>query len=144
MSPGRHRAWWSRPSEDFCLPLPDYVIGDVGTSLYRVRDGSWSRVSDWEEIIGADWAGLTAVALAALFEDLPELRLQESEKQGRYKLSYYAPAHDLDPGRSWLGCANAWPAPGAGEPRLEHRRGGRSACWTCCPRGPPSITRWSF
>lgn len=93
---GRHRALVEQAMRDYGLPLPDYVIGDVGTSLYRVRDGSWSRVSDWEEIIGADWAGLDRGALAARFEDLPELRLQESEKQGRYKLSFYAPV-DLDP-----------------------------------------------
>lgn len=93
---GRHRGLVEEAIRDFGLPLPDYVIGDVGTSLYRVRDGSWSRVSDWEEIIGADWAGLDRSGLAALFEDLAELRPQESEKQGRYKLSYYAPA-DLDP-----------------------------------------------
>jgi HAD superfamily hydrolase (TIGR01484 family) len=94
---GRHRALVEQAIRDYALPLPDYVIGDVGTSLYRVRDGSWSRVSDWEEIIGADWAGLDRVALAARFADLSELRLQEPEKQNRYKLSYYAPA-DLDPG----------------------------------------------
>lgn len=93
---GRHRALVEQATRDFRLPLPDYVIGDVGTSLYRVREGSWIRASDWEEIIGAAWAGLDPGALAALFADLPELRPQEPEKQGRYKLSYYAPAV-LDP-----------------------------------------------
>lgn len=93
---GRHRALVEEAIRDYGLPLPDYVIGDVGTSLYRVRDGSWSRASDWEEIIGADWAGLDRSGLAALFEGLAELRLQESEKQGRFKLSYYAPA-ELNP-----------------------------------------------
>ncbi len=99
---GRHRALVEEAIRNFCLPLPDYVIGDVGTSLYQVLEGSWSRVSDWEEIIGADWAGLDRGALAALFDDLPELRLQEPEKQNRFKLSYYAPA-DLDPGRLLAG-----------------------------------------
>lgn len=93
---GRHRALVEQAIRDYALPLPDYVIGDVGTSLYRVRDGSWSRVSDWEEIIGADWAGLDRSGLATLFEDLAELRLQEPEKQGRFKLSYHAPA-ELNP-----------------------------------------------
>ncbi|MGE5155635.1 MAG: HAD-IIB family hydrolase [Bdellovibrio bacteriovorus] len=93
---GRHRALVEQAIRDYALPLPDYVIGDVGTSLYRVREGSWSRVSDWEEIIGADWAGLDRGTLAACFEDLPGLRLQEPEKQNRFKLSYYAPA-DLQP-----------------------------------------------
>jgi HAD superfamily hydrolase (TIGR01484 family) len=93
---GRHRALVEQAIRDYGLPLPNYVIGDVGTSLYRVQDASWSRVTDWEEIIGADWAGLDRSALAAIFEDMPELRLQEPEKQNRFKLSYYTDAH-LDP-----------------------------------------------
>lgn len=94
---GRHRALVEQGIREYGLPLPDYVIGDVGTSLYRVRDRSWIRLSDWEEIIAADWAGLDRPTLAARLADLTELRLQEPEKQGRYKLSYYASA-DLEAG----------------------------------------------
>jgi hypothetical protein len=94
---GRHRALVEQAISDYGLPLPDYVIGDVGTSIYRVSDGAWTQVSDWQEIIGADWGGAERAGIAALFGDLPELRLQESSKQNRYKLSYYTPA-DLDQG----------------------------------------------
>lgn len=89
---GRHRTLVEEAIRDYGLPPPDYVVGDVGTSLYRVQEGVWSRLGDWETIIGADWARLDRGALAAHFEDLSELRLQEPEKQGPYKLSYYAPA----------------------------------------------------
>ena len=94
---GRHRALVEQAISDYGLPLPDYVIGDVGTSIYRVRDGAWTQVPDWQEIIGADWGGAERAGIAALFGDLPELRLQESSKQNRYKLSYYTRA-DLDHG----------------------------------------------
>ena len=94
---GRHRALVEQAISDYGLPLPDYVIGDVGTSIYRVSDGAWTQVSDWQEIIGADWGGAERAGIAALFGDLPELRLQESSKQNRYKLSYYTRA-DLDQG----------------------------------------------
>jgi HAD superfamily hydrolase (TIGR01484 family) len=94
---GRHRALVEQAISDYGLPLPDYVIGDVGTSIYRVSDGAWTQVPDWQEIIGADWGGAERSGIAALFGDLPELRLQESSKQNRYKLSYYT-SSDLDHG----------------------------------------------
>ena len=92
---GRHRALVEEAIRDYRLPIPEYIIGDVGTSIYRVRDGAWTRLRDWEEIIGADWDGADHAALAALLRDIQALRLQEPEKQGRFKLSYYTPS-DLD------------------------------------------------
>jgi HAD superfamily hydrolase (TIGR01484 family) len=74
------------------LPLPDWVIGDVGTTIYQVRTGEWLHWSEWEQDIAADWRGLTANDLRPLFTDLPSLRLQEEAKQNRYKLSYYLPS----------------------------------------------------
>ncbi len=92
---GRHRALVEEAIAAYDLPLPDFVIGDVGTTLYRVTGGTWNRVADWEEIIGADWAGMDHSALQSLFADMGELRLQEPEKQNRFKLSFYAPT-DID------------------------------------------------
>ncbi len=92
---GRHRALVEEAIRDYRLPMPEYVIGDVGTSIHRVRDGAWSRTRDWEEIIAADWGGADHAALAALIQGVEGLRLQEPEKQSRFKLSYYTRA-DLD------------------------------------------------
>ncbi len=94
---GRHRALVEQAMSGYDLPLPDYVIGDVGTSIYRVTDGGWLQILDWQELIGADWGGADRVGIAALFGDLPELRLQEASKQNRFKLSYYTSV-ELDPG----------------------------------------------
>ncbi|MFZ1536498.1 MAG: HAD-IIB family hydrolase [Chromatiaceae bacterium] len=94
---GRHRALVEQAISGYDLPLPDYVIGDVGTSVYRVRAGTWTQVLEWQALIGADWGGANRVGIAALFGDLPELRLQEASKQNRFKLSYYTSV-DLDPG----------------------------------------------
>ncbi|MCU7906341.1 MAG: HAD hydrolase family protein [Candidatus Thiodiazotropha sp. (ex Epidulcina cf. delphinae)] len=83
---------------DYALPQPDYVVGDVGTTLYRLdtSDG-WSHLSDWEPNISRDWNGKSHRELRTLFADIRELRLQESGKQNRYKLSYYvALYHDHD------------------------------------------------
>lgn len=92
---GRHRTLVEQAIRDYQLPMPDFVIGDVGTSVYRTKGGTWTQIPDWWEIIGADWAGTEHSGLAALFSEIPGLRLQESEKQNRFKLSYYAPV-DLD------------------------------------------------
>jgi len=88
---GRHRELVEEAIREYKLPLPDWVIGDVGTTIYRVCAGEWRHWPEWERDIAADWRGLTANDLRPLFADLPALRLQEETKQNRYKLSYYLP-----------------------------------------------------
>ncbi len=93
---GRHRALVQQAMADYQLPLPDFVIGDVGTSLYRVEtDAEWSPRPEWEAHIGADWAGASVEDLKGLLAGISHLRLQEPAKQGRFKLSFYA-ASDAD------------------------------------------------
>lgn len=89
---GRHRALVEAAMAEYDLPRPDYVIGDVGASLYAVRDHDWQQDEAWQQAIAADWAGCRHEDLAAVLADLPELRLQEAEKQAPCKLSYYAAA----------------------------------------------------
>lgn len=79
--------------DEFYLPVPDYAIGDVGTTLYRVTDGRWQMSDDWSDEIGEDWRGLGWKKLAAFLEDMEAIRLQEPEKQSRYKLSFYTDQH---------------------------------------------------
>lgn len=75
---------------DYQLPEPDYVISDVGTTLYACHE-NWCVESAWQVLIGADWCFAQADQLYALVADIPGLALQESHKQGRYKLSFYTP-----------------------------------------------------
>jgi sucrose-6F-phosphate phosphohydrolase len=87
---GRHRSLVQNAIADYQLPQPDYVVGDVGTTIYRVESAEvWQHLDEWEEMIGGDWAGRSHADLVQLFSDLQELRLQERSKQNRYKLSYY-------------------------------------------------------
>ncbi len=88
---GRHRELIEDAIRDYELPLPDWIIGDVGTTIYQVRAGEWRYWQEWERDIGADWRGMTANDLRPLFTDLQALQLQEESKQNRYKLSYYLP-----------------------------------------------------
>jgi sucrose-6F-phosphate phosphohydrolase len=74
---------------EFQLPVPDYAIGDVGTTLYRVSNDDWQLSDDWSEQIGQDWKGLGWERLSEFLEDVEEIRLQEPERQNRYKASFY-------------------------------------------------------
>ena len=86
---GRHRELVLAAMEEYALPVPDFVVGDVGTTIYAIEDKGWRVWLSWLEDIGADWAHHNSEELSGLFEDLDVLRLQEPEKQNLYKLSYY-------------------------------------------------------
>lgn len=87
---GRHRALVEAAMAEYELPPPDFVIGDVGTSLYEVGGGEWRQRPDWQQTIAVDWGGCSHDELAATLADVSDLRLQEAAKQGPCKLSYYA------------------------------------------------------
>ena len=94
---GRHRALIEQAMAEWQLPVPDYVIGDVGTTIYHLGPrADWDQPTGWELRIGKDWGGRTGPDLAALLADVPQLRLQEAAKQNRHKLSYYVPL-EADP-----------------------------------------------
>lgn len=92
---GRHLGLLQEAIRDYDLPLPDYAIGDVGTTLYEVKGDEWTPMPEWSAEIAPDWAGLTRHELADALADVDGLRLQEEAKQNTFKLSYYAPA-DID------------------------------------------------
>ena len=81
--------------QEYGLPLPDYAIGDVGTSIYRPAHGEWRLWEQWSQRIGADWHGHRREEIAGWLADIEILAPQEAAKQNRFKLSYYTPA-DLD------------------------------------------------
>jgi HAD superfamily hydrolase (TIGR01484 family) len=95
---GRHRALVEEAIATYRLPLPDFVIGDVGTTIYRVgEERSWQHLTSWEDQIARDWGGHSHGDLLALLKNFPVLRMQELSKQNRLKLSYYLPLYqDID------------------------------------------------
>ncbi len=88
---GRDQVLVERAISEFNLPHPDYVIADVGSTIYEIKQGEWRCWDRWEQAIAGDWEGRAHDDLHALFDDLPELTLQETSKQNRHKLSYYVP-----------------------------------------------------
>jgi sucrose-6F-phosphate phosphohydrolase len=88
---GRHRELVLEAMEQWDLPTPDWVIGDVGTTLWRVAGDDWRPDEAWAQAIGEDWAGRSRQDLQARLEGFPGLDLQPEEKQNRHKLSYFLP-----------------------------------------------------
>ena len=89
---GRDRALVEQAMTSYQLPCPDFVIGDVGTSIYRVGPKhEWSPLASWQRQIAADWDGKSATDLRIMLEDIEALRPQESSKQNLFKLSFYVP-----------------------------------------------------
>lgn len=88
---GRHRALIEQAIAQFALPLPDFAIADVGTTIYRIGSDGWRQWDDWDAQIAPDWQGLSHDELYRLLSVFPALRLQEKEKQNRHKLSFYVP-----------------------------------------------------
>ncbi len=89
---GRHQKLIQKAIKSYDLPLPDFVIGDVGTTIYQVHNQhDWERQAEWEARISSDWSGHSHDDLKALLKDIHALRLQEFYKQNDFKLSYYVP-----------------------------------------------------
>lgn len=91
---GRHRKLVQEAINHYLLPKPDFVIGDVGTTIYHIgKSEDWHRQSAWEDSIASDWGGKSHADLKLMLNDMDGLRLQEPDKQNCLKLSYYVPLH---------------------------------------------------
>lgn len=94
---GRHQALVQEAIEEYQLPLPDYVISDVGTKIYQTQPNGWIQLNQWETVIDQDWHGKTHQDLLKILSVLKGLELQEPSKQNTHKLSYYVPlSMDID------------------------------------------------
>jgi len=78
--------------KEYQIPVPDYAIGDVGTTMYRIENNNWIELESWSGHIAEDWHKVSPDQIHEYLSSLAELTLQEKMKQGRFKLSYYVPA----------------------------------------------------
>ncbi|MBU0662999.1 MAG: HAD-IIB family hydrolase [Proteobacteria bacterium] len=86
---GRDQGLVREAVEEYELPLPAFVLGDVGSTIYACEGWNWQHWEAWEAHIAPDWGGRSHAELATLLQGLPPLQLQEEEKQNTHKLSYY-------------------------------------------------------
>jgi len=90
---GRDQQLVKEAISDYQLPQPDYVISDVGTSIYQVHDDSWRNWQDWQQEIAPDWGKLGHDDICKLLRDIVDLQPQDAARQNDYKSSFYYPLH---------------------------------------------------
>ena len=75
------------------LPIPQWLICDVGTSIYKsATDGNHQVLDSYHAHLSEIVGSFNVRKLAERLSVISELRLQEEEKQGPFKLSYYCRA----------------------------------------------------
>lgn len=95
---GRHLESVQDAIQRYALPQPDWVICDVGTSIYRrVGDNSFQIAQPYADHLQSIVGDVSTPRLREAFASLETLRLQEEEKQGPYKLSFYCDAKQMHP-----------------------------------------------
>lgn len=95
---GRDQLLVKEAIAQYQLPIPNYVITDVGSSIYKIEDSKWIREKNWSQKIGLHWQNKHHDDLIPLFADLKPCGLQEKTKQGLHKLSYYISLdHEIEP-----------------------------------------------
>mgnify|MGYP001063680999 CR=1 FL=1 len=68
---GRHRELIELAIAEYDLPQPDFVIADVGSTLYQVEAGRWRRREAWDERIAREVTAIEAVVAARTARSLP-------------------------------------------------------------------------
>lgn len=100
---GRHLESVLAAIPQYELPLPQWIICDVGTTLVEVvaaqdegpTPGSLQPFAPYQQHLRQLVGSWTVERLSERLQSISGLRKQELEKQGPFKLSYYAAAEDL-------------------------------------------------
>ena len=86
---GRHLALVEDAIKKYDTPIPDYIISDVGTTIYESKKGGFARQRSWDEFIEENTKNWNIELFKEKISSINGLRLQEKEKQNIFKLSYY-------------------------------------------------------
>jgi HAD superfamily hydrolase (TIGR01484 family) len=94
---GRDKGRVQEAMDEYFLPVPDFVIADVGSSIYAMTPKPWLLLQGWRKHLRKDWQDYDACRLRQAIGHIGYLALQDDSKQGEYKLSYdVTPALHLD------------------------------------------------
>ncbi len=86
---GRHLSLACEGIAEVGLPSPDWFVCDVGTSVFRKADSGFEPDEQYREAMRSALGGLSGADLRAAIGVVEGLTLQENEKQGEFKVSYY-------------------------------------------------------
>lgn len=92
---GRHFESVCQAMEEYALPEPDWIVCDVGTSIYFRESNHYKRYKPYARHLKAKVSGISRSSIEALMQDLEDLTLQAPEHQQAYKISYESSAEKL-------------------------------------------------
>lgn len=93
---GRHHESVLDAIKGHRLPMPEWLICDVGTSIYLASQDGHVLLREYHDHLQTIVGRFGVAELQVALSDERDLRLQETEKQGRFKLSYYCDAEARD------------------------------------------------
>jgi sucrose-6F-phosphate phosphohydrolase len=86
---GRHLPLALAGVKEHGLPIPDWLVCDVGTSIYAFRRDEFALDEEYRQRMRRLFRGMTAAEFARPLQDVPALVPQEDEKQAEFKRSFY-------------------------------------------------------
>ncbi len=89
---GRHLELALEAIADYDLPRPDFLVSDVGTSIYTFELDEWKLDVSWHADIAESWRGKSREDVESILQGAGDLRLQPPAKQAKFKVSYYTPS----------------------------------------------------
>ena len=107
---GRHLSLAREGIAAVGLPEPDWFVCDVGTSVFRKTDSGFEPDERYREAMRSALGGLSGDDVRRAIGVAEGLTLQEDEKQGEFKVSYYTrgrPEPYVDAVRARLDAAKA-------------------------------------
>jgi sucrose-6F-phosphate phosphohydrolase len=93
---GRHYESVLQAIEDFRMPVPDWIICDVGSSIYHKTDQGFTTFVPYEAHLRELSCNLHREVVETLLQSIPGLELQSPENQQRFKISYESSAEAVD------------------------------------------------
>jgi sucrose-6-phosphatase len=90
---GRNLALTENAIREYGVRYPDFLCGDVGTTIRKYSDGEWSFDDGWTDHVRRESPRWDAAAIRAAVSGIEGMREQESEHLNQFKQSYYV-EHD--------------------------------------------------
>ncbi|MEG3640622.1 HAD-IIB family hydrolase [Magnetococcus sp. PR-3] len=84
---GRDRSRIEEAIKRYHLPMPNYAVADVGTSIYTIEHSEWQPLQSWNTVLASTWTLDVRRQIPERLTDLPILA-QTGDRQGRFKQSY--------------------------------------------------------
>lgn len=81
--------------EHYALPEPDWIICNVGTSIYEKSGNSFSALHAYHDRLNEICNGVDHCRIEESFKHLTKLRLQPEQNQSDFKISYWCKESEL-------------------------------------------------